>query len=89
MSAGSSSPQDYSATDELTELRLDLWSARDAAIGAVAQAGSLRARNAELEAQVHRLRVELDRLRHVEESRTFRIGATVTKPLLAARRLLR
>lgn|GEM_PF-5103727 len=75
--------------DEVVELRLALWSARDAAIGAVAQAGTLRARNAELEALVHQLRVEIDRLAHVERSVTYRVGNTFVRPLRAARRLVR
>ena len=43
-------------TTQIAELKLELWSARDAAVGAVAQAGALRARNAELEAVIHQLR---------------------------------
>ena len=74
-------------TAEIAELKLELWGARDAAMGAVAQAGTLRARNAELEALVHQLRVEVDRLAHVEHSVTYRIGNTVVRPLRAARRL--
>ncbi len=76
-------------TTQIAELKLELWSARDAAVGAVAQAGALRARNAELEALIHQLRVEIDRLAHVEQSITFRLGNTVVKPLKAARRLAR
>lgn len=74
---------------EIAELKLDLWSARDAALGAVAAAGSLRARNAELEAMVHQLRSEVARLAHVERSLTFRVGDGVLRPLKAARRLAR
>jgi hypothetical protein len=76
-------------TAEIAELKLDLWTARDAAMGAVANAGTLRARNAELEAHIHALRVEIDRLAHVEKSITFRLGNSVVKPLKAARRLVR
>ncbi|MEI2653986.1 MAG: hypothetical protein V9G12_17895 [Microthrixaceae bacterium] len=76
-------------TTQIAELKLDLWAARDAAVGAVAAAGSLRARNAELEAMIHQLRVEVARLAHVEQSLTFRVGDGVLKPLKAARRLAR
>ncbi|NLA36836.1 MAG: hypothetical protein GX868_14295 [Actinobacteria bacterium] len=73
--------------DLVAQLRLDLWAARDAAIAAVASAGAYRARNAELEAEIHRLRVELDRLAHVEHSITYRVGSTALKPAKALRRL--
>lgn len=76
-------------SEEIANLKLELWSARDAAVGAVAQAGALRARNTELEALIHQLRVEVDRLAHVEQSITFRLGNTMVKPLKAARRLAR
>jgi len=76
-------------TAEIADLKLELWSARDAAMGAVAQAGTLRARNAELEALIHQLRVEVDRLAHVEHSVTYRIGDRLVRPLRAARRLAR
>lgn len=76
-------------TTEIAELKLELWSARDAAVGAIAQAGTLRARNAELEALIHQMRVEIDRLAHVEHSLTNRVGTAVLRPLKAARRLAR
>jgi hypothetical protein len=51
---------DGPSLDEVARLKLDLWSARDAAIGAEAAAGQLRA-------QVRALESELDdRRRHVE-----------------------
>lgn len=74
---------------EIAELKLELWNARDAAIGAIAEAGSLRARNAELEASIHQLHTELNRLGAVEQSITFRVGAAILKPLKSARRLSR
>jgi len=80
---------DDTSADAVAQLRLDLWSARDAAMGAVAEAGTLRSRIAELEAHVNQLRVELDRLAHVEQSLTFKVGSTMLKPLKAARRLSR
>lgn len=76
-------------TDELTALRLELWAARDAAFGAVAEAGTLRARNTELEALIHQLRIEVDRLAYVEKSVAFRVGNAVIGPVRAARRLAR
>ncbi len=75
--------------DEIAQLRIDLWSARDAAIGAVAAAGTLRARNAELESTVRQLHAEINRLAHVEQSITFRVGASVVRPFKVARRLTR
>ncbi|MEZ5320827.1 MAG: hypothetical protein R2698_01865 [Microthrixaceae bacterium] len=74
---------------ENAALKQDLWTARDAAIGAIAQAGTLRARNAELEATVAQLHMEVRRLARVEESITFRVGDAVLKPLKVARRLTR
>lgn len=44
---------------EVAKLRVDLWASRDAAIGALAEAGTSRARFAEVEALVHQLRTEL------------------------------
>lgn len=80
-------PEELAA--EIAELKLELWSARDAAIGAVAQAGTLRVRNAELEQLVHQLHAEVNRLAHVEQSITFRVGQTMLRPAKAARRLAR
>jgi len=44
---------------ELVGVRQQLWEARDAVIGATATAGSVRARNVELEMLVHQLRTAL------------------------------
>jgi len=44
---------------EVAKLRLDLWASRDAAIGALAEVGTSRARFAEVESLVHQLRTEL------------------------------
>lgn len=44
---------------EVAKLRLDLWASRDAAIGALAEVGTFRARFAEVESLVHQLRTEL------------------------------
>lgn len=80
---------DAGPTEELVALRLELWEARDAAIGAIAEAGTLRARNRELEALIHQLRVEVDRLAHVEHSLTYRVGDKLVSPLRVVRRLSR
>ena len=44
---------------EVAKLRIDLWGARDAAIGATAEVGSSRAKVVELEAHINQLRTEL------------------------------
>lgn len=74
---------------EIDALKVELWHARDAAVNAITETGRLRARNRELEALIHQLRTELDRLAHVEHSVTFRVGNAVVGPLRSARRLLR
>jgi len=78
-----------SAAHELAELRLQLWSARDAARGAIAEAGAIKARNAELEALIGQLRAELSRLATLEQSKTYRAGKALTAPLRIARNIAR
>jgi len=77
------------AVSERAALKVELWVARDAAIGAIAEAGTLRARNAELEALIHQLRVELDRLARVETTLTYRVGKALLAPAKRARQLAR
>jgi hypothetical protein len=48
--------------DELADLKLELWAARDYAIGADAAAGQLRARVSELEAELDAHRRHVDAL---------------------------
>lgn len=86
-----SSGDDAASTedDELTALRIQMWAARDAAFGAVAEAGTLRAKNKELEALIHQLRLEVDRLAYVERSITYRVGNAIVGPVRAARRFAR
>jgi hypothetical protein len=58
------------ASDEVAELRIELWAARDAAIGAEAAAGQLRGRVRALESQLDDRQRHLDALmREVEELR--------------------
>jgi len=45
--------------DEVGRLKLDLWGARDAAIGATAEVGTQRVRQKELEALIHQLRLQV------------------------------
>jgi hypothetical protein len=75
--------------DELARLRLELWTARDAAQGAIAEAGALRAKTAELEALIHQLRSELSLLSTLEDSKTYKAGRLVTAPLRIARKAVR
>ena len=84
----SGSPEHISPA-EIDALKVELWHARAAAVNAITETGRLRARNRELEALIHQLRTELDRLAHVEHSVTFRVGNAVVGPLRSARRLLR
>ncbi len=44
---------------EVASLKIDLWGARDAAIGATAEVGTQRVRQKELEALIHQLRLQV------------------------------
>lgn len=70
---------------EVASLRVELWAARDAARGAIAEKGTLAARNRELEQLIHQLRIECDRLSQLEHTAAYRLGNVVVKPLKAAR----
>jgi hypothetical protein len=61
MVARDSAPRGEAGT-EGADLRVELWAARDAAIGAEAAAGQLRARVRELEAELDSRRRHLDAL---------------------------
>ena len=74
---------------EIAELRRELWIARDAAVGAVAELGALRARLAEAEDIADQLRTELARLRAIERSRAWRAVNAVMAPLRELRGTIR
>lgn len=44
---------------EVAALKVDLWAARDAAIGAAAEVGTHRAKRKELEGLIHQLRLQV------------------------------
>jgi chromosome segregation ATPase len=94
-------------SEDVAQLTVELWAARDAVIGAEAAAGQLRARVRELEAEVdlhdrhvRALLAELASLREhlaglevaaahrdaLLRSPTWRVGATVMRPLQVVRR---
>ena len=86
-SQGAAADRIQQLEDQLVEVRQQLWQARDAVIGATATAGSLRARNTELEMLIHQLRAALaQRDAEIAQSRSLsrRIVAGLRSPRRAA-----